>query len=198
MITCLRAIRDYRRRSRGPLVVSQSGFFSEPEALMHSSSLPNMVRVPGKDSLPPWPQTNTPLRVVRAVSNKSESWQAGFPQTSYSSTLTSLSVSRLCCLSNAWPDSHMNAGTLTFCSVMPACAFKWQSTGILFFFLSFADIFATNRSCCGVFFPLYFPEITWHSNHVSLTLILRSSVDEIWVSVEFFWVISDVGDRFPL
>lgn len=35
---------------------------------MHSSPLPNMVSLPGKDSLQLSPQTNTPLRGVRAIS----------------------------------------------------------------------------------------------------------------------------------
>lgn len=49
---------------------------------MHSpSSLPNMVRVPGKDSLSPWRHTNTTLRDVCVR------FRAGFSQTSHSGTL---------------------------------------------------------------------------------------------------------------
>lgn len=84
--------------------------------------------------------------------------------------------------SNAWPGSHMKAGALTFCSVMLECAFKWQSTGMLFFFcLLLTSLLLIAHAV--VFFPLYFPDITCHSNHLSLTLTLRRSVDEIRVSL---------------
>lgn len=139
---------------------------------MHFSSFPNMVRVPGKHSLQLWPLTNTPLKIVHAVSYKSKSWRPGFPQTSSSSMFTSLSVS----LSNAWPDSHWNAYILF--SHAGVC-FQVAIHGNLVFLSSFADIFAANRSCCSVFFPPYFPE----------SLVIRSACQSLssWGVLSSFW-----------
>lgn len=71
-----------------------------------------------------------------AFSYKSKSWQARFPQSSSSSTLTSLPVSLLCCFSNAWPDSHKETLTLTFSLVM--CVFQAASCRKLVLLSSFA------------------------------------------------------------
>lgn len=56
VITCLRAISDYCLHPWGPLVGSQSRLAKRAWGTNPSSSLPNMVKVPGKDSLSLWRQ----------------------------------------------------------------------------------------------------------------------------------------------
>lgn len=75
---------------------------------------------------------------------------------------------------------HMRTGTLTFFSVMLPCAFKWQSTGILFFFcFSGTSLLLITHAVVGFLKKIFFPFCTFQ-NHLSFKPRVPHSYPEWW------------------